>query len=279
MHEAAKVTDLLSWRHAFLLGALQGLTEFLPISSKGHLALAESLLHTAGGSLAFIVLLHVGTLLSILAVYPRGVLRLVRGTLRLPGSLGTPIADWHPEAVLAAKVTASAAPAGAFGLLLYKRIEGLFTSVELIGGLLLVTAALLLSTRWAKRGEADVSWRIAWIIGCAQAFALLPGISRSGTTIAAAILCGVARPRAAEFSFLSSVPLILGSFLLELPALHVSASAGAVPSFFVGFVTSFLVGCLALVFVVRLIHGGRLHWFSLYCAAAGFAGLLGPTLL
>jgi len=259
---------------AILLGILQGLTEFLPVSSSGHLALAQSLLGIEAGGVAFAVLLHAGTLLAIGIVFREGVLELLRGALLLPAALFRPRSTWTRETLLAAKVACATIPGAVVGLFLEHRIEAVFASPKVVGLLLWVTAVLLFTTRSARRGERDVGWRDAWIIGLAQACAILPGISRSGATIATALLLGVARPKAAEFSFLAAIPLIAGSLVLELPELLESGRDGAGVALLAGFLASFLVGWAALVWLVRLVRQGAIHWFSIYCFLAGAAVLL-----
>jgi undecaprenyl-diphosphatase len=141
-----------------------------------------------------------------------------------------------------------------------------------VGLLLIGTAAILLATLRAPGGDGGITWRIALVVGCAQALAVLPGISRSGATIATALLLGVGRPRAAEFSFLASVPLILGSVVLEVPELRTGPAGPGV--LVAGFVTSFAVGVLALRWLVGLVRRGRLHWFAPYCLAVGAAAVI-----
>lgn len=264
--------------NAILLGLIQGLTEFLPVSSSGHLALAQSLLHMTDGGVAFAVLLHAGTLLAILLVFARGLRELVVGCLALPRDLFRPLSAWRPDSTFAAKIVIATIPGAIVGLFLEHRIDAAFGSVGAVGALLLVTAGFLLATRWAPAGTRDVSWTFALWIGCAQAVAILPGISRSGATISAAMFLGVARPKAAEFSFLAAVPLILGSLLLELPDLRESAAGGGGLAMLLGFLTSFLVGWVALVWLVRLVRNGKLHWFAPYCAAVGVAAIFASRL-
>jgi undecaprenyl-diphosphatase len=258
---------------AVLLGLIQGLTEFLPVSSSGHLALAESFLSGTDGGVAFAVLLHAGTLLAILLVFARGLRELVVGGLRLPLQLARPLSAWRPDSIFAAKIVIATIPGAFVGLFLEHRIEAAFGSIAAVGALLLVTATFLFATRWAPEGDRDVTWTFAVLIGCAQAIAILPGISRSGATISAAMFLGVARPRAAEFTFLAAVPLILGSLVLELPELRDSAAAGGGWHLFLGFTTSFVVGWIALRWLVRLVRSGKLHWFAPYCAAIGLVAL------
>jgi undecaprenyl-diphosphatase len=271
------MADPLTIGQAILLGVIQGLTEFLPVSSSGHLALAEAYLRISGGGIAVVVLLHAGTLLAILLVFPQGGRRLVLGGWEL---LRRPFAGpggWSENGRLAAQVLCATVPGAFAGLFLAPRVEETFADPRLVGGLLLVTAALLFATRRAT-ASADITFRAAWIIGLVQACAILPGISRSGATITAALLVGVARPRAAEFSFLAAIPLIAGSLLVSLPDLDTSAAAGGVLPLIAGFATSFVVGWAALAWLVQLVRRGQLHWFGFYCAAVGLAVLVWPPL-
>ncbi len=272
------MSEVISWWQAVLLGIVQGLTEFLPVSSSGHLALAESFMNVPGGGVAFAVLLHGGTLLAIAIVFRRGIGELFTGALALPRCLGQAPDDWPAEVGLLARVVIATVPGAAVGLFLEDRIEAAFASPDVVAGLLFVTGGFLFLTRRASPGTADVSWKAAFLIGCAQACAILPGISRSGATITAAIFLGIARPRAAEFSFLAAIPLILGSLILELPELAESSAAGGGFPMAAGFLTSFGIGWLALVWLVRLVQRGQLHWFAPYCWLVGVVALLGPRL-
>ena len=237
---------------AMLLGVVQGLTEFLPVSSSGHLALSQAYFGIDGAGIAVAVLLHAGTLLAIALVFRDGLVRLVRGGFGLFRAPST----WSDDAILAAKVACATVPGAIVGLTLEDRVEAAFGDPRLVAVLLLATAGILLLTRGRVGGGSDVGWGHAWLIGLAQALAILPGISRSGTTIAVALLLGIARPKAAEFSFLAAIPLILGSLVLSLPDLGEDAAGGGTAALALGFVTSFAVGWLALIWLVRLVQPG-----------------------
>jgi undecaprenyl-diphosphatase len=256
---------------AALLGLLQGLTEFLPVSSKGHLALAQAMLGIERGGLSFIVLLHLGTLLAICLAYPARVRQLAVGSLRLPIAIFRRAGRWSPEERLAGRVALSTLPAGLVGFVFHDRVATLFSRPDLVGVGLLGTAVVLWTTRGASHGSREVGVREAVIVGLAQAFAILPGVSRSGTTIATALLIGVRRPEAAEFSFLSSIPLVLAAGLLELP--HLAADGIGWRPLAVGFVVSAVAGWLAIVWLVRLVRAGVFYRFAPYCAALGLAAI------
>lgn len=257
---------------AALLGVVQGLTEFLPVSSKGHLALAQSILGLTEAGIAFIVLLHWGTLVAVLFAYPERARQLAIGSLRLPLVLFRPAATWRPAERLAGVVAVSAIPAGLVGFLLREAVTATFARPALVGCGLLGTAGLLWTTRRAREGSRDVTFRDAAIIGLAQAFAVLPGVSRSGATIGVALLIGVRRPQAAEFSFMSSIPLIVGAGLLELPDLFGERGPGW-SALAVGLVVSAVSGYLAIVWLVRLVRAGVFYRFAPYCVALGLAAI------
>ena len=243
-----------------LLGLVQGLTEFLPVSSDGHLAVIGHVagVHTPG---VFVeVALHVATLGSILVVYGRRFWRLVVGVLRR-----------QPDALrYAGLLIIGMIPAGLVGIFLQHLIERAFQSLWAAGVGFLVTAACLWSTRHrGPQGASQPSPRGALIIGLAQAFAPLPGVSRSATTISSGLWVGLGAVAAADFSFLMAIPLIAGAGLVE--ARHASADiaqVGAVP-LLVGCIVAFLSGVFAIRFLVAMLRRGRFYLFAPYCLAIG----------
>jgi undecaprenyl-diphosphatase len=260
------VNGALAWWQALVLGFVQGLTEILPVSSSAHLALAEAWLDAPGGA-GFAALVRAGTLLAIGLVLREPVRELVLGLVALPRSLGRPLADWNARALLAGKVVAATIPAAVVALLFRGSVERAYASTDAIAGYLIVTALVLGATRWAQEAARPVGWRSAMLVGWAQACAILPGLSRSGTTIAVALLLGVGRARAAEFSFLAAIPLILGSMMLDLRGVSVGSSAPS-GSLAAGFLASFAAGALALPWLLRAVRRGRVHWFAAWCIAA-----------
>lgn len=259
---------------ALVLGLLQGLTEFLPVSSSGHLALAQWLFGMKEGDLALVMLVHAGTLLSLALVFRREVADLARGTFELPRMLGKAPAAWTPAAREAAFVIVATIPGVVAGLLFEDAIEHSFGRLDQIGWQFLITGAILLATRWAKPGHATVGWRSALLIGIAQAISILPAISRSGATIATALFLGIARPKAGEFSFVMSMPIILGAVLLEAPKLAGGRFEGQTLPLTAAFLASFVAGWISLVWLLRVIRGGRFHWFAPYCFAVGILALV-----
>ena len=249
--------------HAIVLGLVQGLTEFLPVSSSGHLQLAGSLLGTnleQSSNLTFSLTLHAATVLSTIVVLWREVWRLMRGLFS---------SSYNAEQAYILKIIISMIPVGLVGFLLMDHIEAAFSSTLVVGIMLLVTAALLTCAYKAKpRQRADISYRDAFIIGLAQAAATMPGLSRSGTTIATGLLLGNRKESVAQFSFLMVLPPIIGNSLLDLLKGNFGGGVELVP-LLAGFVTAFVTGCLACKFMIEIVKRGKLIWFAIYCAAVG----------
>jgi undecaprenyl-diphosphatase len=243
------------------LAAVQGLTEFLPVSSSGHLVILQGIMHVPRQGIAFEVVVHLGTLLAVLVVYGRDLLQILGGALRLR----------RDSLNMLGLLALGSVPAGAAGILLGDSVKKLFDSPLIASAMLLVTGSLLFATRWVRRSGHAPRPLSAGVIGVAQALALLPGISRSGSTISTGLFFGLSREQAARFSFLLSVPAIAGAGLLELPGMSASDMG---PHLLVGFVVSALTGYSALRLLLRFVRHGRLHVFCWYCWAAGIAGIL-----
>jgi undecaprenyl-diphosphatase len=263
---------------ALVLGLVQGLTEFFPISSSGHLVLTEALLGVNPLGVAFEVAIHVATVIAVLAYYARRIADLAAG------AVGGDRAAW----TYLGKIVVGSLPAGALGVAFEDEIGAAFDAPVLTAVFLLVTGAVLWSTRRlrgaggadgdAAERRGDLTWGTALWVGVAQALALLPGISRSGMTVAAALWRGMAPLAAAEFSFLLSVPAILGAALLETSAI-VNGETGAGPIALVaGFVAAGVSGYVALVYLVRWLARGHLHRFAYYCWVVGGLFLIGWAL-
>jgi undecaprenyl-diphosphatase len=251
---------------ALILGVVQGLTEFLPVSSSGHLVLGGRILSVDSPGAGFEVLAHAGTLLAILIHYRRDL-------LGMAGSLVTFRRDEHFR--LAFLVLLGSIPAAAVGLGFGSRLEDLFDRPVLAAAMLLVTGLILLSLRFAKPGSNPVRWTTALLIGCAQAFAILPGISRSGSTIVTGIHTGIDRAQAARFSFLLAIPALGGAALLKgLDLAKTPPASGELAAFAVGAVAAFVSGYLALRWLLGVISRGRLDRFGWYCLAVGAAALV-----
>ena len=261
----------LSWWQGLLLGLVQGLTEFLPISSSGHLVLAERWVGYRPQGLFFEIAVHVATLLSVILAYGRRIGVMLLGLVR--GSA----AEWRYAGLL----IVATIPAVVAGLLWRDWFEATFHSMAALGWQFLFTAALLWSTRWAapRATGQRISLGAALAIGIAQALAIIPAISRSGTTIAGALWLGIAPAVAAEFSFLMSIIVIAGSGLME--ARHLSANSELLgPGLLTAFIAALVSGVIAIRFLVALLRSSKFHLFAPYCAAIGvfclvWYGLLG----
>ncbi|MFO7610596.1 MAG: undecaprenyl-diphosphate phosphatase [Candidatus Krumholzibacteriia bacterium] len=255
-----------------VLAVVQGLTEFLPVSSSGHLVLVQALLNTREGDVFFDVVLHLGTLGSVLVVYRREVRRL----LRLD----------RPALGYVASLAIGTLPAVAVGLLAKDAVEAVFASPTFAAGGLLLTAAVLVSTRAARPPAGTVQpvweprpvapWR-ALVVGCAQALAILPGVSRAGSTIAASLWTGLERAEAARFSFLLSVPAILGALVLHLAEGSAGALAAApaeLAMLAAAALAAFAVGLLAIRWTALAVVQAHFWKFSGYCLVVGVVTLL-----
>lgn len=248
-----------------VLALLQGVTEFLPVSSDGHLVLAQTWLATGGPHLAIDVALHIGTLAAVLVVYRRDLLRLL-------AELGAGAAREVGLLVLAS------VPLAIVGLACRPLIEELFENGRAAAIGLFVSAGFLACGERARRrptstpGERALGWREALLIGCAQALAPLPGVSRSGTTIATALVLGIPAGPAARFSFLLSIPAVGGAVLLEVPALVRDGGFG--PELLLAVLVTFAVGVGALRFLIAFLGRGAFLWCALYCVALGSVALV-----
>jgi undecaprenyl-diphosphatase len=253
----------MSLPEAIALGVVQGLTEFFPVSSTGHLVLAEALLGVNPPGVVFEVLVHLATLLSVLVLYGRRIVELLVGAVRRRP------ADLRYLGMLALATL----PAALLGTTLSGAIASVFDVPLLAAVCLLLTGAVVYSIRWLGAGcdRSDPGWNGSFRIGIAQALALLPGISRSGFTVAAALHARTRREIAAEFSFLLSVPAIVGASALELPEL-VSGGAGfGGAALLAAALSAFLTGMLAIFLFLRWLRSGHFHRFAYYCWAVGGA--------
>ena len=259
----------MSWLEALILGIVQGLTEFLPVSSSGHLEIGQALLGTSGEeNLTFAILVHVATVLSTLFVLWREVSKLFHGTFSTW--------KWNSEKDYVAKILVSMIPVFIVGMFFKDQVESFFgNGLLLVGICLLITAFLLALSEWLQKKRQneghEVTYKDAFIIGIAQACAVLPGLSRSGTTIATGLLCGVKKESVAQFSFLMVLIPILGEAFLDLLKLmqgELTSELGLLPAV-VGFLAAFLTGCFACRFMIEVVRRQRLIWFAIYCAIIG----------
>lgn len=261
----------MEWFEALILGLIQGLTEYLPVSSSGHLTIGSALFGIQGESnLTFTIVVHVATVLSTLVVLWKEIAWIFRGLFKC---------ELNAETRYVLNILVSMIPIGIVGVFFKDYVEEIFGSGLLIVGLmLLVTAALLTFSYYAKpRVKANISLLDAFIIGLSQACAVLPGLSRSGTTIATGLLLGNKKELLAQFSFLMVIPPILGEALLDGMKIVKGAAEGAsdisMLSLVVGFLAAFLSGCAACKWMINIVKKGKLIYFAVYCALAGVVTL------
>lgn len=264
----------MSWLQALILGIIQGLTEFLPVSSSGHLEIGQALLGTSGeDNLTFAILVHTATVCSTLVILWREVAQLFRGTFTT--------LKWNQEKDYVAKILVSMVPVFIVGMFFKDEVESFFGSgLLLVGICLLITAVLLALSEWLQKRRQgkghEVGYKDAIIIGIAQACAVLPGLSRSGSTIATGLLCGVKKESVAQFSFLMVLIPILGEALLDgikLPQGEITSELSIGPAI-VGFVSAFITGCLACRFMLEIVRRQRLIWFAIYCFIVGSVAII-----
>ena len=256
----------MDWIQALILGIIQGSTEYLPVSSSGHLAIGAALFGIDGSeNLAFTVAVHVATVLSTLVILWREISWIFKGLFKFEN---------NAETQYVINILISMIPIGIVGLFFKDKVEQIFGSgLLIVGCCLLMTAALLIFSFYAKpRIKDTISKKDAFIIGMAQALAVLPGLSRSGSTIATGLLLGNKKERLAQFSFLMVIPPILGEALLDIikaiKGQEVMGGIGILP-LTVGFLAAFISGCLACKLMISIVKRGKLVYFGIYCAIVG----------
>lgn len=254
---------------ALILGIIQGLTEFLPVSSSGHLELGKAILGDDSipkESLLFTVVLHFATALSTIVVFRKDIFALAKGVLRF---------EWNEDLKFICKIAISMLPAVVVGVLLEKELEQLFSgNIFLVGCMLIVTAALLFLADKAKNTEKKVSFLNAFVIGISQAIAMLPGISRSGATISTSVLLGNDKNKAARFSFLMVIPLIFGKIGKDILSGDLSLDSSNFSALSVGFLAAFVAGILACTWMIKLVRNSNLSYFAIYCAIVGVISIV-----
>ncbi len=252
-----------------ILGVLQGLTEFLPVSSSGHLVLGQLYFKITESGLAFDIAVHMGTLAAVAVVYFKDIRAILASLFLYIGGSRGEAAD--KNLVMAGCILAGSVPTAVIGFALKQYEDVLFTSSVLVGAMLLATGTILwISRRFYKDSSegGGLTLKRALIIGVVQGFAVIPGISRSGSTIAAGMVSGLDRSLAARFSFLLSIPAIAGA---QVVSLKDAFETGVLidPATIYGTIVSFVVGLAALKLLIRLVHAGRFHLFAPYCWLAG----------
>ncbi len=250
---------------ALILGIIQGLTEFLPVSSSGHLEIGKALLgvdiQSLEDNVAFTVIVHGATVLSTIVVFRKDIWVLIKGLLQF---------KWNEETQYVAKIALSMIPIAIVGVFFKDTIEEIFSSgLLLVGCCLIFTAILLGFTFYAKAKDKQISYKDAFIIGCAQVIAALPGISRSGSTIAAGLLLGNKRKEVSRFSFLMVLVPILGENLLSILDGGLSDSTIDILPLVVGFIAAFVAGLFACKLMIKIVNKGKLIYFAAYCLIVG----------
>ena len=242
-----------------ILGLVQGLTEFLPVSSSGHLVIFRELLGAeAPQDLVFEVTVHVATALATIVIFRKQIIDLLQGLFK-----------YNQQTDFILKLVVSMIPVAIVGLFFKDKVEALFSSLTVVGCALLLTAALLFFSDKAKKSGSDVTYGQALIMGLGQAFAVIPGLSRSGTTISAGLLSGASRNKVAEFSFLMVLVPILGEAFLDLVSGDAAASSIGTLPLAIGFIAAFVSGLFACKAMIALVKKAGLKWFALYCAIVG----------
>ncbi len=275
----------MDWLQALIMGIFQGLTEYLPVSSSGHLALAAELLSVEDPDkiMTFTIAVHVATVLSTLVILWKEVTWIFKGLFKtgnsiVPSSYG--IRSLNEEQNYALLIIVSMIPVGIVGLCFKDQVEAYFSSLMVVGVCLCITALLLSFSYIAKpRTKEHISYVDAFIIGIAQACAVLPGLSRSGSTIGTGLILGNKKENLAQFSFLMVIPPILGQALLDVKDMIEegveAAMAGiSVSALVVGFVAAFITGCLACKWMINIVKKGKLIYFAIYCAIVGVATII-----
>ena len=261
----------MNWFEALILGLVQGLTEYLPVSSSGHLAIGAHLFGINGeDNLTFTIMVHVATVLSTLVILWKEIDWILKGLFKF---------QMNEETKYAINIVISMIPVGIVGVFFKDKVEEVFGSgLLIVGCMLIVTALLLTFSYFAKpRQRENISPLHAFIIGLGQALAVLPGLSRSGTTIATGLLLGDKKEKMAQFSFLMVIPPILGEALLDLlKRLKGEEALGGIDAFpmIVGFLAAFVSGCLACKWMINIVKKGKLVYFGIYCAIAGLITII-----
>ena len=259
----------MTWIDAVILGIVQGLTEFLPVSSSGHLELGKAILGDTSlpeESMLFTVVLHFATACSTIVVFRKDLFVILRDLFRF---------DWNSGTKFSVKVILSMIPAGFIGYNYESELTQLFDgNVKLVGFMLMLTALLLYLADRAKHTGKTVSFSNAFVIGIAQAIALLPGVSRSGATISTSVLLGNDKTKAARFSFLMVVPLILGKIAKDIISGELSYSDDQFGILAIGFVAAFVSGLLACTWMIRLVRQSQLTYFAWYCLIVGVIAII-----
>ena len=263
---------------ALFLGILQGVTEFLPVSSSGHLVLAQELLNqnlTKG--ITFEIVVHFGSFFSILIYFRKRIGEILKNLFRFLTHPTDMKSTWQKnlDVRMSFYILISMIPAGVIGFTLKDSLEEMFSSPLIVSAMLVVTGFTLFSNKFVQSGQKDVSPSRAFLVGIGQAFAMIPGISRSGTTITLGNWLGLKRDQIAEFSFLMLLPVIAGAMLLEILDLaETGIGEASIQYLSVGFFASLISGYFSLKYLIKIFKSKGLHYFAYYCWTIGLFGLI-----
>lgn len=263
-----------------LMGLLQGLTEYLPVSSSGHLTIASTLFGIDGEeNMLFTIMVHVATVLSTIVILGGEIWNIIKGMFGPLNNGAQGLNRLNPDQRYVLNILVSMIPIGIVGVFFKEQVEAIFGSgMTIVGICLLVTALLLTFSYYARpRERENISLGHAFIIGLAQAIAVLPGLSRSGSTIATGLMLGEKKSNMAQFSFLMVIPPILGEALLDVLKMVKGESLGAEIGWLpltVGFLAAFISGCVACKWMIGIVKKGKLIYFAYYCAIAGVISLI-----
>lgn len=253
---------------AIILGIIQGLTEFLPVSSSGHLELGKAILGADAlpeESLLFTVVLHFATALSTIVVFRKDVWEIIKGLFQF---------KWNEETQFAVKIIISMVPAALVGFFLQDYMEVFFDgAIIIVGFMLIITAILLYLADLAKTTDKGVTFKNSFVIGMAQMVAMLPGISRSGATISAAVLLGIDKTKSARFSFLMVVPLIIGKMAKDVLSGEINFQSDETFAMGAGFLAAFIAGLVACTWMIKLVRQSKLTYFAIYCLIVGLIAI------
>ncbi|MGH1384189.1 undecaprenyl-diphosphate phosphatase [Kordia sp.] len=252
--------------NSIILGIIQGLTEFLPVSSSGHIELGKAILGVeVKEDMLFTVVVHFATALSTIVIFRKDILELLKGLFQF---------KWNEESKFAVKVLISMIPAAIVGITYEEELKALFKgNILLVGCMLIITAILLYFADKAKNTKKNVSYSNAVIIGISQAIAMLPGISRSGATISTSVLLGNDKTKAARFSFLMVVPLIFGKIGKDIFSGELALDSAQILPLSAGFIAAFVAGLFACTWMINLVKKSKLSYFSMYCLVVGLIAI------
>ena len=254
----------MDYFEAFLLGIVQGLTEFLPISSSGHIEISKVILGSSfdkNEGLLFTIILHFATALSTMFIFRKDIIDVFKGLLTK---------KWNESKKFSLSILISMIPAVFIGLLYEDFINSLFNgSLILVAAMLYITGLLLFLSDFLKLKKKEITYKNSFIIGLAQAIAILPGISRSGATIATSVIMGIDREKAARFSFIMVIPLIFGSMFKSMIDYDFDLESFNILSLLIGFISAFITGLFACKWMIRLVKSSKLYYFSIYCWIVG----------